>query len=180
MKWTRSLSYGLVLVALVASAPPSAAAEPRIEGLWDGAIVFEPAELEFEITVEIGRDPSGELVGTIDQLAERMIYYPLDYVRIEGRKVAFEFHKDSERRGPDAPFPFHGELSEDGQRITGELMEARGNIPFHLTRIGEPGSERRTVSGRPVTDLTEQSEELKAAFNRAAGDVRLVMLLSPT
>lgn len=183
MKWRACVSSCIALPALfglLAATRPAVAEEARVEGLWEGAIVFSEAEREFEITVEIGRDPDGELVGTIDQRAERMIYHPLEYVRIDGREVAFEFRKDSERRGPDAPFPFVGELSEDGQRITGKLGEASGQIPFHLTRVGEPGSERRTFDSRPVEDLGEHGEELKAAFNQAGGDVRLVMLLSPT
>ena len=112
-KWRTDLPPGILLPAVFAllAAWPATAEEPPVEGLWEGAIVFSEAEREFEITVEIGRDPNGELVGTIDQRAERMIYHPLEYVRTDGRKVTFEFRKNSERRGPDAPFPFHGELS---------------------------------------------------------------------
>ncbi len=172
---------GIAMLLFAGFVTQSAAAdEPRFEGLWSGAIVFKAAELEFEITVEVGRDPQGELVGTIDQPAERMIFHPLEYVRTEGKKVTFEFLKNSESRGPNAPFTFIGEISENGQRIEGHLVEHRGNIPFYLERLGEPGSERRTVDAPQVDDLTESSEELKTAFNDDAGNVRLVLLLSPT
>ncbi len=169
-----------VLLSAMFVTQPVVADEPRFEGLWDGAIVFKAAELEFEITVEIGRDPQGELVGTIDQPAERMIFHPLEYVKTDGNNVSFEFLKNSESRGANAPFTFIGEISENGQKISGHLVEHRGNIPFFLERIGEPGSERRTVDAPSVGDLAQDSKELKAAFNRDTGDVRLVILLSPT
>lgn len=175
-----SLAAATALLATLAAPPVTAAGDPRFEGLWRGEIIYAEAEREFEITVEIGRDLRGELVGTIDLPAMSMLYHQLEYVRTEGDSVSFEFRRHSETRGEDAPFVFNGKLADDGQRVSGEFVEFRGAIPFNLRRAGEAGDPRLEIKPRPVVDLADNALELKEAFNRDRGEVRFVMLLSPT
>ena len=77
--------------------------------------------------------------------------------------------------------PFTGKLAAGGATMSGDFFEGgRNHVPLVLRRIGDAGSPRQEPPLAPVTTLSAGSEELKAAFNRDAGKVRLVLLLSPT
>jgi hypothetical protein len=91
-----------------------------------------------------------------------------------------EFLMDSEVRGPDATFKLQADLAPDGKAMHGVFVESGGSRPFFLDRKGDPGSDRPPERRWPVTDLSDQGEELRAAFNGDADRVRLVLLLSPT
>lgn len=182
------------LLAISLFPPPLAAQEPvreiasppRLEGLWEGVILYDPAQVEMETTVEIARDAQGNWVGTIDVPSQRMQFHPLKDFRFDGRKAAFTFYRNSERRGPNSPFTFEGEISPDGRVLegmfTGWYNEEKGNdrVPFRIERIGEPGDERPEPVQASLLSLSPAGEELREAFNRDAGSIRLVMLLSPT
>lgn len=175
---------------LAGEAPDQPAREidppPRLEGLWEGVILYDPAQVELETTVEIARDGQGKLVGTIDLPTHQMKFHPLRDFRFDGRKAAFTFYRNSERRGPDSPFIFEGEISPDGRVLegmfTGFYNEEKGNdrVPFRFERIGEPGDERPEPVRPSLLTLSPGGSELREAFNRDSGSIRLVMLLSPT
>lgn len=158
----------------------------RVEGLWDGIILYDPAQVELETTVEIARDAQGNLAGTIDLPSQRMKYHELRDFKLDGRKVSFTFYRNSERRGPNSPFVFDGEVSADGRVMegifTGFYNEEKGTdrVPFRFERIGEPGDERPEPVQPPVISLSPSGSELRDAFNRDADAVRILILLSPT
>lgn len=158
----------------------------RIDGLWSGIIDYDPAQLEMETTVEIALDAQGNPGGTIDIPSQRMKYHPLRDFKVDGRKVSFIFYRNSERRGPNSPFLFEGEISADGRRMegifTGFYNEEKGTdrVPFHFERIGEAGDERPELVHPPVIPLSPASSELREAFNRHADAVRILILISPT
>jgi hypothetical protein len=164
----------------VAPAAAPAALPPDFTGLWQGLIVYRPAESEFDLVVDIFRDATGALAGTVDLPSERIRDRPLRNVAVDGRRLSMEFLNDSEVRGPNAVFRLEGELAGDGASMRGAFVEAGGRMPFVLERRGEPGSERPPETRSPITVLSAGGDELKAAFNREAGRVRLVLLLSPT
>jgi hypothetical protein len=186
------LLAGLPLAALAPEAPednlPVREIVPpaRLEGLWEGVILYDPAQVELETTIEIARDAQANLVGTIDLLTHQMKYHPLRDFRLDGRKAAFTFYRNSERRGPNSPFTFEGEISPDGRVLegmfTGFYNEEKGidRVPFRFERIGEPGDERPEPVQPALLTLSPAGGELREAFNRDAGSIRLVMLLSPT
>lgn len=161
-------------------------APARVEGLWEGIILYDPAQVELETTVEIARDASGSLVGTIDLPSQRMKYHELRDFKVDGRKVSFTFYRTSERRGPNSPFVFDGEISADGRAMegifTGFYNEEKGTdrVPFSFERIGEPGDERPETLHPPVIPLAPAHGELRDAFNRDADAVRILILISPT
>ena len=183
-----------ILVFLAFWALPLAAQEvpreihapPRIEGLWQGIILYDPAQVELETTVEIARDAQGNLAGTIDLPSQRMQHHPLRDFKLDGRKVSFTFYRNSERRGPNSPFVFEGEISADGRAMegifTGFYNEEKGTdrVPFHFERVGEPGDERPEPVHPPVIPLSPTYSELRDAFNRDADAVRILILISPT
>ena len=158
----------------------------RIDGLWSGIIDYDPAQLEMEATVEIGLDAQGNPGGTIDLPSQRMQHHPLRDFKIDGRKISFTFYRNSERRGPNSPFVFDGEISADGRVMegifTGFYNEEKGNdrVPFHFERIGEAGDERPEIVHPPVIPLSPTYSELREAFNRNADAVRILILISPT
>jgi hypothetical protein len=181
----------LVLLAapLTAAPPREIAGPPRLSGLWQGIILYDPAQIELETTVEIAADPQGKLVGTIDLPSQRMQYYPLKDIRQDGTKISFTFYRDSEKRGPNSPFVFDGTISADGRVLegifTGFYNEEKGNdrVPFRFERIGEAGDDRPAPVKPPLQVFSgagDPGDPLREAFNRDAGGVRLILMLSPT
>jgi hypothetical protein len=164
------------------AATPAAApaAAPELTGLWRGLIVYKHAENEFELVVEIFRGADGKLQGTVDLPSEHISYRPLRNIVVAGRRLSMEFLNDSEVRGPEATFKLEGELGADGKTMRGLFVELGGRVPFEIERQGEPGGERPAAAPAPLQALADSADQLKAAFNRDAGKVRLVLLLSPT
>ena len=158
----------------------------RIDGLWSGIIDYDPAQLEMEATVEIALDAQGNPGGTIDLPTQRMKHHPLRDFKVDGRKVSFTFYRNSERRGPNSPFVFNGEISADGRVMEGIFIgfynEETGidRVPFRFERVGEAGDERPEPVHPPVIPLSPAYGELREAFNRDADAVRILILLSPT
>lgn len=201
MTWTKPRSrpvplLALALAAAVAGAVPGATALPGaaeeappaaapgagaadFSGLWLGAVVYEEAKKELEIVVELAPAASGALAGTIDLPSFRIEYRPLEEVGVDGRAITFLFRHDSETRGAKAPFLFKGTLGEDGTTIAGTFTEFVGTMPFRLERIGEAFSERPSRETPPVTPMAAGGAELRDAFNRDAGSVRMLLMLSP-
>lgn len=162
-------------------------AEPRAEGLWEGWVVYSPAEAEVEIIVEIARDAEGELVGTIDIPSQRMKFHPLDSVTLEERRLTFDWlwvHQESEGGETRARFLYEGEISDDGAAVRGTVSgwenPSGRTTTFELARIGEAGDERPERSLLEVTTLGGDLGALRRAFNGAAGQPRLLLLISPT
>ncbi len=190
-----ALLLAVVLAAAVAAAVPGAAARPAageapaaaapagsaeaFSGLWLGAVVYEEAKKELEIVVELAPAAGGALAGTIDLPSFRIEYRPLEEVGVDGRAITFLFRHDSETRGAKAPFLFKGTLGEDGTTITGIFTEFVGEMPFRLERIGDAFSERPSRATPPVTPMAAGGAELRDAFNRDAGRVRMLLMLSP-
>lgn len=179
-----------LLAALLAAAPAAAgeAAAPRFDGIWRGEIVYLRAQTEFEVVLEIGPSVSGDgLAGTVDIPMQRMQFYPLSRITTDGRKIELTFVKVNEK--PDGTygeveFIFRGELSADGQALSGEfkgwIIDGTNLAPFRFARAGEAGDPRPEEEHPPLTVLGPGAQELKAAFNRHRDAVRLVLLLSPT
>jgi hypothetical protein len=159
----------------------AAEGKARAEGLWQGEIVFQPAQTELDILVEIAGKPA---VGTIDFPIMLLKFHPLQNLKAEEAKVSFEYDRQLDKQSPDDIFKFNGEVSPDGKTMngtfTGHYSGLDLNLPFQLRRIGEAGSERPPLIKRPVTVISDSGEELRTVFNRDKDKVRLVMLISPT
>lgn len=177
----RKITAVFILLAFI---PFRAPAEQPLEGLWHGEIVYSTAQTELEIIVEIGTDPQGALAGTIDVPSQHMKFYQLSDASIDGAVVEIGFIRDTEKR-QGAHFVFEGEMSADGQEITGIFTgwytdENNNKAPFQIRRLGDPGSERPTDRRGPLLELSDDCEEARQAFNETDDHVRLVLLLSPT
>jgi hypothetical protein len=181
LKIARYLTLGFALLSL---APPLLAVEKDspAEGLWQGEIAFLPEQAELDIVVEIA--PGHPPVGTIDFPIMLLKFNPLQNLKVEGSSASFEFDRQIDQPDPNDIFKFRGEVSTDGQTMTGKFVGRYSgldlDLPFTLHRIGDAGSVRPPLTQRAVTTISDSGEELKAAFNRDRDKVRLVLLLSPT
>jgi hypothetical protein len=176
---------GLILLLLAGlGSPARVEAQPHLEGLWNGFVIFHPAQIEHDLTVEIAASPEGRLGGTIDVPVLQLKFHPLQNIQLEGSKVSFDFGLVPGNPDPNNHFYFKGDLSADGKKIAGEFngrssgQEMR--FPFRLERTGEAGGDRPQKVKSPLVVMSDSGDELKAAFNRDKDKVRLVLLLSPT
>lgn len=175
-----SLAAPSVCAAEAPAAAADRAAAERFAGLYHGHVVYRPGGAELELIVELAPGPDGRLVGTITHPGFDLQYKPLEEFRVDGRRIYFNYRHLSEVRGPDALYEFEGVLSEDGETLSGAFLEVRGEIPFELDRIGEAGSPYPEMERRPLADLSDAGDELRASFNQDRDRVRLILLLSPT
>ena len=169
---------GALALTLAFSSP--VAGEARFDGIWEGVIAYRPAEMEIEVLVELGHDPEGQLVGTTDIWTLHMKFHLLEQVETDGRKITFDFLRDSERHGPNSRFIFAGELDDTGEEIRGKFTDGDKQHPFFLRRTGEAGDPRKPRAERPLTVLAEDWADLRDRFNQEVEEVRLLLLLSPT
>lgn len=182
-------ALGLLLSApIVAGAAEGSSSDGEmmvdLEGLWAGQILYAPAEIELDFWVELGRDADGMLVGNIDVPSQKMKFYPLSSVEHEGRRLDFDFHRDSEIT-KNAHFYFRGQLSEDGEAVTGTFKgwkddDGRNRVPFELKKVSSGFGERPEPQLQPLASFTGPGAAVREAFNEDVDNVRLVILLSPT
>ncbi|HXO20080.1 MAG TPA: hypothetical protein VOA87_09170 [Thermoanaerobaculia bacterium] len=166
-----------------AAAPAAAAGSfaASAEGLWQGLLMYKPAELEVDVIVELAKDAKGAWVGTLDLPNQNLKFHPLENIRIDGSAVYFEFNRFAQKAQVMVETPFTGTLSADGKTISGDFFEGKKNhLALTLKKVGEAGTERTEAPRAPVTNLSDDYHELKARFNADAGKVRLILLLSPT
>lgn len=98
-------------------------------GHWEGSISVPSMELT--VLVDLGRNAGGQWIGDIDIPQQATKDLPLKGITVAGNTVGFEL-----TAGPGAP-RFQGKLSDDGQTITGNFMQAGNSFPFNLKRTGE-------------------------------------------
>lgn len=162
----------MVLLLGLACPPVWGQARPAVEGSWEGAVVYVPAEQEVEIYVDLFQDARGVLAGLIDVPTKPIEDEPLANVRFDGSRISWELQRDT------GTFPYEGTLSADGQEIRGQSTDRGKTLEFWLKRR-DPNAPERVVVHPPLHTLSATGAELKERFNADAGKVRLVMLLSP-
>jgi hypothetical protein len=170
---------------LFSAFPALAETIPHLDGLWQGSIDHMPAQIEWDVLVEIAPSAEGRLVGTMDLPAQRMKLHLLENIKLDGTQVSFEFERFPGQQVPENRFRFEGQLSSDNQKITGFFLgKAEGydlHSPFSLKRLGNAGAERPPELKPPsLTVLSDSGDELRSAFNRDKDKLRVVVLLSPT
>ena len=94
-------------------------------GHWQGALQTPSMQVPFD--VDLAKDASGRLSGTLSVPAQKIKGLPLTKVEVEGTAVNFQARSDQ---------PFTGALSDDRQSITGEFLISGNSLPFTLTRTG--------------------------------------------
>jgi hypothetical protein len=140
----------------------------RFEGRWEGAIVIKPAAQEGDMVVQFVPTPEGKLVGYLSLPIMEVQDRPLLDVTADGTRVSFVYKDDSGSSLVKAT------LSADGNRIEGDMEEKGKHYPVYLKRKPAP------AAAQPLRNLSLDGRELREQFNRDAGEVRLLVMLSPT
>ncbi len=104
------------------------AADPS--GHWEGAIQVPSGEVQ--VSVDVAFDDTGKLAGTFSNPSQQLTGFPLWSIAVEGRSVRLEL-KTSDP-GVQA---FEGDLSADGQTLSGDFLVSVYAVPFTLTRTGD-------------------------------------------
>jgi len=128
---TRSIHVFTLAAALSASLGVARAEGASPTGHWEGAIVIPSGEMPFEVDIAV--DKSGSLVGTFTNPSEQLVGYPLSNVSVDGSKVTLEVNTGGDSGGQR----FVGDLSADGQALSGELLVSVYGLPFSFRRTGE-------------------------------------------
>jgi hypothetical protein len=137
-----------VLAALFALAALRA---QTASGHWEGSIQLRGMETAVEVDLA-GVD--GQLAGTVSNPGQNLKGLPLSRAAVNGRSVVFQIgHVPGER-------VFEGELSADGDTISGQFSQHGYSLPLHLSRAGEARIE--TPAKIPAI-----SSELEGAWNSA-------------
>jgi hypothetical protein len=98
-------------------------------GHWEGAILMPERQLSIE--VDLARESSGELTGTVSVPPQNLRGFPLVFEAAQGRSLSFRF------RGAPGSRHFQGSLSEDGKAISGNFTQGGFSVPFSLKRTGD-------------------------------------------
>ena len=121
----KALSLFLFMASVTGAAPLAAQDVPSPEGHWEGSIQVPGQALEMNVDLmETGGVWSGDVSIPIQQTED----FPLGGIVVEGLHVTFRMEGV-----PGGPV-FDGNLSEDGQTLSGSFSQAGQTFPFSLTR----------------------------------------------
>jgi hypothetical protein len=170
----RAAWKGAVLLLLLGLACPVLWAQNRtiVEGTWEGLVIYEPAVFEVEQSIDLFQDSRGVLAGLIDVPIKPIEDEPLSAIRFDGKQISWELVRDS------GTFRYEGTLSDDRNEIRGQFSDRGKVYPFWLRRTDPSAGEPPRVQP-PLHTLSATGAELKERFNRDAGKVRMILLLSP-
>lgn len=115
----------LIFVLFIFQLP--AHAQTDITGEWRGAIKIPGTELA--ITIDFGKEGENAWKGSIDIPAQGAKDLPLAKIVVDGKAIAFDL--------PNVPGnpTFKGEVSVDGQSISGDFSQAGQTFPFELKKV---------------------------------------------
>lgn len=144
------------------------AAEPRLEGHWEGVIDVRPGEFEVDMKLDLAPAANGSLSGHLSYPNQGPKEYGLDTVQVDGGSVLIT---STDEQGTVSIF--QGRSLDGGKVLKGELTEGGKKAPFELHRAD-------AAARKPaVQSLARDGAELKTLFNQEQGKVRVVMVLSP-
>ena len=118
-----------VCALLLFSSASLAQTTPSPAGHWEGSISVPSMELK--VLVDLALNADGKWIGDIDIPQQATRDLPLKGISVAGSTVSFEL-----TAGPGEP-KFRGKMSDDGQTISGDFMQAGNSFPFTLKRTGE-------------------------------------------
>ena len=145
------------------------AAEPPLDGHWEGVIVVKPGEFEVDIKIDLARTASGALSGHLSYPNQGPKEYALDTVQVDEGGVLIT---STDEQGTVSVF--QGRSLDGGKSLRGELTEGGKKAPFELHRADAAARKLPAVQS-----LASDGAELKNLFNQDQGAVRVLMILSP-
>lgn len=127
----RTNTRSILTAAMFATAVSLSSAQTPVDpsGHWEGTI--QVPEMPVQVEIDLVRDGKGALAGTFTQ-TQRLNGLPLANLAIDNRAVTFQI-----KGSPAGERLFKGEVSADGQSMTGMFAQAGYSIPFVLMRTGD-------------------------------------------
>jgi hypothetical protein len=160
----RSHTLTVVTVALTCSLTSSLTAQTGVDpsGHWQGSVSSPRGEMRFELDLQ--KNDTGELAGTVDVPAQNIAGLPLREVIVQGRKIEFNARTDQ---------AFRGDLAADGHAMAGTFTIEGNALPFTLARTGE-------ARIRPVAKGTAIAKALEGEWQATlpSSGMRLQLKLS--
>ncbi len=143
-----------------------------LEGSWRGELVMSPAVLEADVSVELRITEQGETTGRLNFPISGPAWYAIENFAMKGSEVSFSVRDES-----GVTSSFRGQVSSDGNKIAGEMLEGKSSFVFTLERevLGA-----RKDNAPTLRKLSPGGEELKSAFNSDTDRRRLLVILSPS
>ena len=135
---SRAIIAAAVLAASVSAARAQGAVDPS--GHWEGTV--QVPDMPVQVEIDLTRNSRGELSGAFTQTG-RLNALPLANLGIDNRSLTFQI-----KGSPAGERLFKGDLSEDGQSMTGKFAQAGYSIPFALKRTGDARVEAAAKSAR--------------------------------
>jgi hypothetical protein len=135
-------------------------------GHWQGAIQTPDGDLNVEI--DLAKMSDGGWIGTISIPAQNTKGLRLTDVSVKESAVSFAIKAPGDPR-------FQGTVAKEGGKMTGEMMQSGFNMPFQLTRTGEPKIEK-PAQNPPLTKELEGTWE--GTLNAGGQTLRLRFVLS--
>lgn len=167
-----STSSLLVLSLSWLATAEAAAAPVDPTGTWAGFVQVRPAEYEVDLELKIERTKEGALTGWVSYPSEGAKDQKLEKVSTgEDGRLIFVARDD---KGVESAY--QGWLSDDGKQLDGDLAESGQHYNFSLQR----GGARWLRSSSELRTLSADGKELITAFNEDRGQVRLLLVLSPS
>ena len=140
---SRSIIAAVVLAASVSVAGAQNAVDPS--GHWEGTV--QVPEMPVQVEIDLTKNSRGELAGSFTQTG-RLNGLPLANLAIDTRSLTFQI-----KGSPAGERLFKGDVSEDGQSMTGKFAQAGYQIPFTLKRTGDARVESAPRSARIAQTL---------------------------
>ncbi|MFZ2055479.1 MAG: serine hydrolase [Candidatus Aminicenantales bacterium] len=120
------LSFASLPICARAATSEASSEGPSLAGHWVGEIEIPGTKLGFDI--DFALKPDGAWTGDISIPAQDAKDLPLGNITLKGKDVSFEISGV-----PGSPI-FKGALSEDGQKISGELTQGGQTFRFAMSR----------------------------------------------
>ena len=131
----------IIVFALLATSSAHAQRPADPSGHWKGTIDIPGNAMDFEM--DIARNARGDWIGTATSGIEH-VTLPLQMLALDGKQLTFWARADQ---------PFHGELSDSGNLVSGSATLSGYTLSFGMSRTGDAKIEPRPVSLAVGTDL---------------------------
>jgi hypothetical protein len=165
---SRSIIAAAILAAAVGVARAQSAVDPS--GHWEGTV--EVPDMPVQVEIDLTRGSNGELSGSFTQTG-RLNGLPLANLAIDHWSLTFQI-----KGSPAGERLFKGDVSDDGQLMTGKFAQAGYSIPFALKRTGDARVEAAPKSA-PISNALEGAWSGTLEINGAVRQLVLTLANHP-
>ena len=143
----------------------------RAKEQFEGVIVLHPGQFEVDMRLDLVATDSGSLRGHLSYPFQGPKEYALDTIQWSDDHFLIT---STDEQGIVSVF--QGRRLQEGKVLRGELTENGRKASFELHRIDSTVVRKAPV----VQSLSPEGSELKTLFNQDQGQVRVLLVLSPS